>query len=328
MSTERLRFAIETGGLPLPDTGRVAWFGAPQDAALPAGPDWQVIHSFRPDHDAWARRGVSVSPDPEGLYQAAIVTLPRARDLAEARIAAACAAAPGGLIVVEGAKTDGIEAIARALRARVPLDGQVSKAHGKCLWFRAGDALADWARPELYRNAEGVMVAPGVFSADAADPASRALAEALPAVLKGHVADLGAGWGWLARAALRCAGVRSLHLVEADRPALTAARENIDDPRAAFHWADALDWEPPVLFDHVIMNPPFHDGRKGDPEIGRSFIAAAARILAPNGTLWLVANRHLPYETALARHFREVEERPGPSRFKILRAARPARHRR
>src|SRR5690606_18840349 len=109
----------------------------------------------------------------------------------------------------------------RALRERVPSLGQVSRAHGRVLWFAAGnpaaDAFDDWLRAALpMRNDDGFLTAPGVFSHEHADPASRLLAEHLPPGLGGEGADLGAGWGWLAAAALaRCKGIETLHLVEA-----------------------------------------------------------------------------------------------------------------
>jgi 16S rRNA (guanine1207-N2)-methyltransferase len=330
MTTDRLSFAADHG-LALPTEGRIAWIGAPGDA--PFGPvdagRLEIVQGFAPDALRWQARGLPVLPVPQGPYKAVIVTLPRARDRAEAWLAvAAQALAPDGMVVLDGAKTDGIEAVAKALKTRVAIDGLVSKAHGKCLWFRPGDALDGWARPTMAPNAEGDMVAPGVFSADGADPASRLLAEALPP-LKGAVADLGAGWGWLSRAVLaRSDSIRSLHLVEADAPALDCARVNVADPRARFHWADATRWETPELLDTVVMNPPFHTGRKGDPALGQAFIAAAARALAPRGQLFLVANRHLPYETALTGLFGTVSESAGNTKFKILHAERPTRRRR
>lgn len=329
--THRINFALEAGGLTLPAEGRIALFGAPADAGLPAGLDparLEVIQPLAPEADAWTVRGIATRPTPQGPYAAALVTLPRARDLAEARMAEAEAATPEGLIVLDGAKTDGVEPMLKALKARLTLSGQLSKAHGKILWYTNTGALTDWTRPAMHRNPEGDWVAPGVFSADAADPASRALAEALPARIKGTVADLGAGWGWLSRELLKAEGVKTLHLVEADRAALDCARENVTDDRARFHWADALRWRAPAALDAVVMNPPFHAGRKGDPSIGQAFIATAARILEPHGQLWLVANRHLPYEATLAEHFRETSEVGGTSKFKILTAARPTRARR
>ncbi|MCT4554116.1 MAG: methyltransferase [Pelagimonas sp.] len=326
MTVDRLEFATRSG-LQLPE-GRIALFGAPGDGPTHGltADQCEIIQGFAPDVARWEQRGFTVRQAPEGDYAAAIITLPRARDLAEARIAqAAASVAPGGLVVVNGAKTDGIEAITKALKSRVTLDGQVSKAHGKCLWFNASDALAGWQRPAMSQNAEGDMTAPGIFSADASDPASRALAAALPAKLKGHVADLGAGWGWLSREILKHDGVKELHLVEADHAALDCARANVSDDRARFHWADATKWTADRGLDAVIMNPPFHTGRKAEPALGQAFITQTARILASHGQLWLVANRHLPYEPTLAQLFKQVDEVAGDSRFKILHAQRPSR---
>jgi 16S rRNA (guanine1207-N2)-methyltransferase len=325
MSSQRLSFALTSGGLALPEAGTIVLYGAPGDAELPAAAERiHVTQGFRPDVEAWQARGLDASPALPEAAAAVIVTLPRARELAEDRIARAAALA-SELVVVDGAKTDGIEAIAKALRGRVELLGQTSKAHGKCLWFRPTQALADWRRPESQTTATGDVTAPGVFSADGADPASVALAAALPMTLKGRIADLGAGWGWLSREILRRPAVKSLHLVEADHAALDCARQNVSDARAAFHWADATRWAPETPLDAVVTNPPFHVGRRADPALGRAFLEAGARMLAPHGQLWLVANRHLPYETTLDALFRDVTEIGGDSRFKILQAARKRR---
>lgn len=329
MASDRLSYALGSGGLVLPHSGKIALFGAPADDGL-GGCDpsrIEVVQTFYPDHTAWQRRGIATSADAKGPYAAVIVTLPRARNLAQTRIAEASALTPGGLVIVNGAKTDGIESIAKALRERLPVLGQVSKAHGKCLWFDGGADLSDWHfGPTALTSGE--ITAPGVFSADGPDPASQALAAALPETLKGRFADLGAGWGWLSNQVLKRPGVTELHLVEADKAALDCARANVTDDRAEFHWNDATNWTPTAPLDGVVMNPPFHQGRKADPHIGRAFIAASARMLAPNGQVWLVANRHLPYESALTDAFRETSEIGGDTRFKILHAARPLRTRR
>ena len=139
------------------------------------------------------------------------------------------------------------------------------------------------------------------------------------------MADLGAGWGYLSAAILQRTDVVSVDLVEADRTALNCAERNITDARARFHWADATVWESSRKLDAVVMNPPFHSGRTADPDLGKAFIAAAARLLAPSGSLWLVANRHLPYEATLTEGFGAVQEVAGSSRFKVLQASRPFR---
>ncbi|WWR48298.1 methyltransferase [Roseovarius sp. S88] len=71
--------------------------------------------------------------------------------------------------------------------------------------------------------------------------------------------------------------------------------------------------------------PPFHTGRASDPDLGRAFIRAAAEALKPKGQLWMVANRHLPYEAELGVNFRDVKTHASDNRFKILWAANPAR---
>jgi 16S rRNA (guanine1207-N2)-methyltransferase len=73
------------------------------------------------------------------------------------------------------------------------------------------------------------------------------------------------------------------------------------------------------------MNPPFHVGRASDPSLGRTFIASAAKMLAGHGKLWMVANRHLPYEQALKDAFRNVDVIAQNNAFKVFHATRPLR---
>jgi 16S rRNA (guanine1207-N2)-methyltransferase len=290
----------------------------------------QIVQGFYPDHRALEARGLDVVTEASGDFDAAVVLLPRARAEARARIAdAAARLAPGASLWIDGQKTDGVDAVLKEMRGLAAVDEVQSRAHGKI--FRvtlpeAGWLPEGWAARD-HEAAPGMVTRPGVFSADGPDPASQALAAALPEKLPTRIVDLGAGWGWLSAEILRHPGVELLHLVEADAAALDCARRNVADPRARFHWADALDFRLPEPVNGVIMNPPFHEGRAADPKLGASFIRAAAGLLTGAGRLWMVANRHLPYEQALRECFAEVSELGGNSRFKILTASgarRPA----
>lgn len=317
--------ALETGALNLPSVGMIAVY-APQAgddlSALPRD-RVEVITAFRPDHDAFKAQGYAVRHTGGGVYATAVVCLPRAKAQARGLVAQAAAeVAPRGIIAVDGQKTDGIDAMFKDLRARVPVSAALSKAHGKFFSFAAGADFADWkAVPQLVA---GFQTCPGVFSADGPDAGSAMLAAALPP-LKGKIADLGAGWGYLSRTILANPGVKSLDLVEADFAALTCARVNITDPRARFHWEDARSFKPTQLLDHVVMNPPFHTGRTADPALGIAFLRAARRILAPSGVLWLVANRTLPYDPVLRTLFREVQDIGGTAAYRLIRAHLPVR---
>ena len=305
----------------MPDEGRVVVFNPAIGADLSSLTAPHIISPMKQVHAAFAGSNCAVAP--EGRYSAAVVCVPRAKVEARALIAAACAVTDGA-ILIDGQKTDGIDSLLKELRKRGPVSAAISKAHGKCFWIEASDAYADWAvGPALTPG--GFWTAPGVFSADGIDPASEMLAAALPEKLGRQVADLGAGWGFLSAHVLTRDTVEAVHLVEAHHMALECAKRNVTDPRAQYHWADATTWQPPGKMDAVVMNPPFHTARAADPALGQAFVAAAARILSPGGTLWMVANRHLPYEGVLEAHFAKNTDLGGDARFKLTQAARPRR---
>ncbi|HET7359731.1 MAG TPA: methyltransferase, partial [Rhodanobacteraceae bacterium] len=128
-----------------------------------------------------------------------------------------------------------------------------------------------------------------------------------------------------------CPQVVAIDLYEAEARALEPARLNLARAQQAsgrevaveVHWHDVtagLD----ARYDAIVSNPPFHQGRADLPELGRAFIASAADALLPHGRLWLVANRHLPYEALLAARFGEVRTVAGQGGFKVI-AARQVR---
>lgn len=324
---DRLSLALDQG-LSLPGDGKIAVLHATPETDLSALPQdrVEIIQPSFADTAALSAQGFECRVAPDGPYDGAIVFVPKAKALARGLIAQAMRLTTGP-VIVDGAKTAGIDSLWKAARGRYDVQGPISKAHGKLFWMHgAADGFSDWM-PEAQKVGDFVT-APGVFSADGVDPASQLLADALPRKLGAHVVDLGAGWGFLAAQVLTRPQVEILDLVEDDHIALDCARQNLSDPRARFHWNDATQWVAQGRVDCVVMNPPFHKGRSADPDIGRAFIKSASRLLAPSGHLWMVANRHLPYEAALSDHFGRVEEPQGDRRFKILHATRPTRLRR
>ena len=321
---DRLAVAL-AGGLALPESGIAVWHPDPSaDLSAIASRDPTIIQPFKPSFDTFQRQGFATIASLDGQeFALSIVCLPRAKQEARALIALALSVTSGA-IVVDGQKTDGVDSLLKAMKARVSVEGPINKAHGKLFWVKPSEKFADWhAGPAL--TAGGFWTAPGVFSADGIDPASALLVDALPDRLGPIVADLGAGWGFLAAHALTREGVEVVHLVEAGHLALQCAEHNVTDPRAIFHWADATSWTAPDRVDDVVMNPPFHASRAAEPGLGQAFIRAAAQVLKPDGALWMVANRHLPYETTLSEAFHKVVEFSGDAGFKLLHAHRPKR---
>ena len=165
----------------------------------------------------------------------------------------------------------------------------------------------------------GLWSQPGLFSWDRPDPGSLLLLSTLPP-LSGRGADLGCGAGLIARAVLAQPGVAALDLVDLDRRAIEAARRNIDDPRAVLHWADVRATLTEGSLDFVVMNPPFHDGGAEDRALGQAFIRRSHALLRKGGVLWLVANRHLPYEGVLEPLFARAALKAQNGMFKVYEA--------
>lgn len=316
----------------LPETGAIVVMHPRANESLSPLPRdrVQVVTPHFPDHAAFAAQGYACVRKADPGAAAVLVCLPRARAEALDLIAEACALTEGP-VIIDGQKTDGVDAILKAMRRRAAMCEPVSKGHGKIFWFPSpgAAAMADWrATPVTVTDADGQSfdTGAGLFSADGVDPGSALLAANLPATLYGTAIDLGAGWGYLSAQLLaRAPKIKALHLVEADARALDCARRNVTDPRAVFHWADATLPLPGIQADLIVMNPPFHTGRKGQPGLGIAFIRAAAALLRPSGQLWLVANRHLPYEAAISASFRRYEEVAGTPAFKVLKAEGPVR---
>lgn len=297
---------------------------------------------FKPLADALLRAGLQVVPDATDSDAGAdnplvLVLLPRQRDHARAVLARAIMrAAPGGRLVLCVANNEGAKA-AQADLQRLAAGIEVrTKNHARVMWTpqlaatALDDALLqDWLALDAPRPIlDGRYTSrPGAFAWDRIDSASALLAAHLPITLAGEGADLGAGWGFLADTVLHTSSrVTAMHLFEADARALGLARRNLA-PHAgrleiAYHWHD-VEQGLPRQFDFIVSNPPFHAmSRDARPDIGRGFIAVAAAALRPGGRLWMVANRHLPYEQVLARDYARVITHAQRDGFKVIEAVK------
>lgn len=169
-------------------------------------------------------------------------------------------------------------------------------------------------------DGDGLWTQPGVFSWDRLDPGSALLLKSLPP-LGGVGIDLGCGIGVLAHAVLTSPKVSKLTLVDLDRRAVEAARRNVDNPRVEVLQADARRGADLASgLDFVVTNPPFHDAGAEDKGLGQAFITSAAGMLRKGGVLWIVANRHLPYEAVLNEHFKNVRPVADAGGFKVYEA--------
>ena len=341
LALDALFHPFHAGPLQWPAGGDILFLRAREGAALHAmhGAAVRATQPFKPEADRLQRIGIELLEEdalPSAAFALVLVLPPRQREEARALLARACAAvAPGGIVVMSVANDEGAKSREADLKQLAGEVATLSKHHCRVCWTRPGVGLdrallAQWHKADAPRTVQSADVPggrfhsrPGVFAWDRVDAASRMLAEALPSDLRGRVADFGAGWGCLSLQVLaRCPHVTTLDLYEADARALALARANLADARVPVqcHWHDVAAGVSGG-FDAIVCNPPFHALGRGDrPDIGRAFIATAAQALARGGGLWLVANRHLPYEQVLGDGFAQVREVAQQGGFKIVEA--------
>jgi 16S rRNA (guanine1207-N2)-methyltransferase len=295
---------------------------------------------FKPAYNAIRQHGLPVTatwPESEHQYELILLLPAKNRQQTHAWMARAMALLNShGTLLFACANHHGAKSYQSALKT---LAGQVaSRSKAKCRLCSAhktdayNSALAaEWiSNGEARRiDAHGLISRPGLFSWIRADAGSALLLEQLPA-LTGAGMDLCCGYGLLAATLLRESDAGSpnstthIDLVEADRLALDCAAENTAKwrPRVSTHWLDAAGEALPAGLDWVVCNPPFHSGQQRDVELGQAIVARACDSLKSGGTLWLVANRQLPYEHLLRSRLRQCEAAIERDGFKVIKGIR------
>jgi 16S rRNA (guanine1207-N2)-methyltransferase len=304
---------------PLTSSATFAVYGTPPIALADVPPDAIQLSPMMPGAE-------SLEDCEAGRFAALVMLAPPGTVERRYTLALALqATAPGGLFIAMAPKDRGGARLKKELEAFGCTVHETVKSHHRiCTLKRPAElpgfteAVAEGA-PRVIAPF-GLQSQPGVFSWDRIDPGTALLARTLP-TLSGRGADLGCGIGYLARAVLTSPKVERIALIDLDRRAIDAARRNVEDPRADMLWADATNGDAPLSgLDFVVTNPPFHDGGSEDRRLGQAFIRRAASALRKGGSLWLVANRHLPYETVLGGLFTTVEVKAEQGGYKVFEA--------
>lgn len=339
---ETLLEALETGLVDLPPEGPILVLNAQPGPWLTRLPKDRLIlrTSLKPAHDQLAQAGYTLLPaDSVSLPPAGLTLLlaPRQRDYMRALMARALLGAPeGGTVLACLPNRLGARTAERSLGELAGQTSSLSRRKCRAFWAVRTKAGLDSQLAQAFVDADmprqiapGLWSRPGLFSWDRPDPGSELLADTVPEHVRGTGADFGAGNGFLSRELLmHCDGIGRLDLYEADYRAMGCIEANLAglEDRYTASWADVLGNDvPEAAYDFIVMNPPFHTGRADSPDLGKAFIRSAARALKPAGKLWMVANRHLPYEAEITSWFRTHQIIEEEDSYKIILAERPAR---
>ncbi|WP_328774563.1 class I SAM-dependent methyltransferase [Deinococcus aquaedulcis] len=235
---------------------------------------------------------------------------------------------PGGTLYLAGDRDKGFDRYVRLAGAAFGAGETVARDGGMRVakLVRRPGPTPPLPEPEGY-EAYGVTVVglPGVFSAAKPDKATALLLDSLgePDLTGKGALDLGCGAGLIGAWAAR-RGARAV-LVDGDLQSVRSAQATL---QASGLGGEVLHSDVDAglgaqTFDLILTNPPFHVGRGVVLDVAREFMAAAGRRLRPGGTLYVVANEPLPYETELAR-LGPVEQTRREGGFKVLKVTRPA----
>lgn len=164
---------------------------------------------------------------------------------------------------------------------------------------------------------------PGVYSGERLDPGAACLLDHLHLLPSAeHVLDLCAGNGVLGMAYQQRYPNARMQYSDASSAALISCRDSlaINQLEGTCHHTDGLH----LLandFELILCNPPFHQNNSLSVDVAAQLFHESARHLRPQGSLVVIANRHLPYLPLLKRHFGRVDTLSAHPKFSVYLAS-------
>lgn len=305
--------------------------------------DLKIFNSFKSQADQWSTNGSGreIAPLSPDYYDFIFLEMPKQKLAAKALIAKSLSALKnGGHLICVAANDAGGKTLEKTVKAFGVSTQSLSKSKHRIVVAQKQEldpvevynAIEDGARQEMRvgqkEREEIYMTQPGIFGWNKIDLGSYllienlALIESPEAPFKGTGADFGCGYGYLTRQILKNnPDIQKIYAIDADYHALECAKENLVNMPVEFMWQDLTKYKLKGL-DWVIMNPPFHEGKKTDAHIGEKFIENAAHSLKPRGALYMVANSHLPYEKIMGAYFSHIEKIQEQDGFKIFKGVK------
>ncbi len=283
----------------------------------------ECLQTLKTDAVSWSTHDIKVRSQLsiDTIYQNIFCVLPKQKEAARYMLAQSFHHLEDqGLLLAVAANDAGgkkIESWMKELGARPT---SLSKSKCRIVWAHK-DGSVDKLKVDLFIqqgdpqiiniNNHKFMSQPGVFGWNKIDQGSKILVENLPVNLTGIGADFGCGYGYLSYKVLKkYSEITKLYALDVDYNALSCAKRNLTQyqDNVEYRWTDLTQTQDLKNLDWIVMNPPFHDGKKTQNDVGQNFIVHAAASLKKDGVLYMVANAHLPYEKSLNRLFSKTQK--------------------
>ena len=317
-------------------TGNLLLAGLPGDDLLgrfPAAHGWSWHAGEQAQLQArFAGRSQFAVNVPDEPFEAAVLFLPKSRELCDYLLQALAARLGGRELFLVGEKRAGIERAAKQL-ASYGKPRKLDSARHCQLWQvrvdqapAAPDLMALAQRYEL-PLADGplkVVSLPGVFSHGRLDRGTALLLQHLDQLPAGHILDFGCGAGVLGATLKRRYPESQVTLLDVDAFALASSRLTLqaNDLQAEVVAGDGIHAAPFEL-DVIITNPPFHQGVHTEYQATETLLREAAKHLKPGGELRLVANNFLKYPPIIETNLGPCTTLAAADGFHLYQAKRP-----
>ncbi|AHL74463.1 16S rRNA methyltransferase [Stutzerimonas stutzeri] len=268
---------------------------------------------------------------PSAAFDAAVLFLPKSRELTDYLLNALAARLPGRLLYLVGEKRAGVERAARQLAPFGEARKLDSARHCQLWQVRVTNspaapelkALAQRFELDLADGPLQVVSLPGVFSHGRLDRGTALLLERLDDLPIGRLLDFGCGAGIIGASLKRRYPQSEVVLLDVDAFAVQSSRMTLEANQLQAHViaGDGIDAAPDDCAA-IISNPPFHQGVHTHYAASETLLQRAASHLRPNGELRLVANAFLKYPPLIEAHLGRCETLINADGFRIYRAQR------
>jgi len=277
------------------------------------------------------RSHFGVTPPAED-FAAAVLFLPKSRELTDYLLGALAARLAGRQLFLVGEKRAGIERAAKQLAAFGRTRKLDSARHCQLWQVTVENAPATPDLEALARRyslplSDGplsVISLPGVFSHGRLDIGSALLLEHLDQLPAGHLLDFGCGAGVLGAALKRRYPESQVTLLDVDAFAVASSRLTLaaNGLQANVVSGDGIAAAPRGLAA-ILSNPPFHQGVHTHYQATENLLRHAAEHLERHGQLRLVANSFLKYPPLIEQYLGPCHTLAEAKGFRIYAASKP-----
>lgn len=276
------------------------------------------------------RSQFGTTPDSQN-FDAAVLFLPKSRELTDYLLEALAARLPGRELYLVGEKRAGIERASKQL-AVFGKPRKLDSARHCQLWQVTVEhapaepdlpALAQHFTLHLEDGPLQVVSLPGVFSHGRLDRGTALLLRHLDQLPAGHLLDFGCGAGVLGAVLKRRYPANRLTLLDVDAFAIASSRLTLaaNDLQAEVLAGDGIDAAPKGL-SAILSNPPFHQGVHTSYGATEQLLREAAKHLLEKGEIRLVANNFLQYAPLIEKHLGPCRTLTAADGFHIYQATR------